>query len=112
MAMTLNPSDPIVLITRPLEQFRKLASHDGVSYTNAQMLQKCLSLIRSTRHYGHALTLWDSKSTDGKIWANFKTHIHEAQLQLKHMRGPIMRQSGCHQANELSEKCNLNSKKL
>ena len=56
MAITWNPSDPIILITRPLEQLRKLAAHDGVPHTDAQILEKALAIIRSIRNYEYALT--------------------------------------------------------
>ena len=65
--MTWNISDPIVLIIRPLEQLRKLASHAGVPCTNVQTLQKGLFLIIATRDYENALTLWDIKSMDEKF---------------------------------------------
>ena len=104
MAIAWNPSDPIILITRPLEQLRKLAIHAKVPYTDAQILEKALSIIRATRDYEYALTTWDNKPADQKTWANFKTHFHEAQVQLKTIRGPTMQQAGFHQANALAEK--------
>ena len=55
MAITWNPSDPIILITRPLEQLRKLAAHAKVPYTDAQILEKALAIIRSTRDYEYAV---------------------------------------------------------
>ena len=82
MALAWNPSDPIILITRPLEQLRKIATHAKVPYTDAQILEKALSIIRATRDYEYALTTWDDKAADQKTWANFKTHFHEAQYQL------------------------------
>ena len=66
MAMNWNLADPIVLITRPLEQLRKLAEQAKVPYTDAQILDKGLSLIKATRDYKYALTLWDEKPSADK----------------------------------------------
>ena len=101
MAMDWNPADPIVLITRPLEQLRKLVEQAKVPYTDAQILDKGLSLIKATRDYEYALTLWDEKPSTDKTWPNFKNHFHEAQLKLKSIRGPTMQQAGFHQANSI-----------
>ena len=90
MAITWNPSDPIILITRLLEQLRKLAAHAGVPYADAQILEKVLAIIRSTRDYEYALTTWDNKTAADQTWSNFKKHFHEAQLQLNRIQGPAM----------------------
>ena len=78
MAMNWSLSDPIMLVTRPLEQLRKLAEQARVLYADAQILEKGLSLIKSTRDYEYALTLWDDKPPVDKTWSNFKDHFHEA----------------------------------
>ena len=72
MAISWNPSDPIILITRPLEQLRKIADHAGVPHTNAQILEKALSIMRATRDYEYALTMWDNKDAADKTWSNLK----------------------------------------
>ena len=38
----------------------------------------------------------------------FKPHFHEAQLQLKDTRGPIMQQAGHHHVNSLTQQINSN----
>ena len=103
MTMSWQPTDPLVLLTRPIEQLQKLATTAGIPYTNSQILEKGLTLIRSTRDFEYALTQWEDKPQDDKTWANFKTHFHEAQLQLKKIRGPTMQQAGYHHANVLAQ---------
>ena len=103
MTSTWQPSDPIVLLTRPLEQLQKLAIQAGIPYTDGQILEKGLTLIRATRDFEYALTQWEDKPQDQKTWATFKTHFHEAQLQLKKIRGPTMQQAGYHHANALAQ---------
>ena len=56
----------------------------------------------TTRDFKCALTQWEEKPQYQKIWANFKTHFYEAQLQLKQICRPIMHQAGCHHANVLA----------
>ena len=104
MSMTWLPSDPIVLLTRPLEQLQKLATHAGIPYSSSQILEKALAIVRGTRDFEYALTLWEQKSAADKTWENFKTHFHEEQLNLKKIRGPTMNQAGYHYANALAEK--------
>jgi len=103
MTSTWQPSDPLVLLTRPLEQLQKLAIQAGIPYTDGQILEKGLTLIRATRDFEYALTQWEDKPQDQKTWATFKTHFHEAQLQLKKIRGPTMQQAGYHHANVLAQ---------
>ena len=103
MSMNWQPSDPIVLLTRPIEQLQKLATKAGVPYTDSQILEKGLTIIRATRDFEYALTQWEDKPDADKVWSNFKTHFHEAQLQLKKIRGPTMQQVGYHHANILAQ---------
>ena len=104
MAMTWLPSDPIIMLTKPIEELNKLARQAGIPYTPAQILEKALSTIRATRDFELALTNWESKPQVEKTWENLKTHFHEAQQNLKSMRGPSMQQAGYHHANALAQK--------
>lgn len=83
MPMTWLLSDPIVLLTRLLEQLQKLAVHAGIPYSSNQILEKALAIVRGTRDFEYALTLWEQKPAAAKTWDNFKTHFHEEQLNLK-----------------------------
>ena len=102
MTSPWQPTDPIILLTRPLEQLQKLATQAGIPYTDSQILEKGLTKIRATRDFEYALTLWEDKPEEQKTWANLKTHFHEAQLQLKKIRGPTMQQAGFHHANAIA----------
>ena len=72
-----------MLLTRPIEQSQKIATQAGIPYTDSQILKKGLTMIRVTRDFEYALTQWKGKPQEEKTWANFKTHFHKAQLQLK-----------------------------
>jgi len=102
--MSWQPTDPMVLLTRPLEQLQKLATQANIPYTDNQILEKGLSLVRVTCDFEYALTQWENKPQNQKTWAHFKTHFHEAQLQLKQIRGPTMQQAGYHHANALAQR--------
>ena len=103
MTLSWQPTEPMVLLTRPLEQLQKLATQANIPCTDNQILEKGLSLIRATRDFEYALTQWENKQQNQKTWATFKTHFHEAQLQLKQIRGPTMQQAGYHHANSLAQ---------
>ena len=70
------PLDPFVMLTKPLEQLNKLAVHAGIPHADQQTLEKALAIVRSTRDFEYALTLWESKLDQDKTWDNFKTHFH------------------------------------
>ena len=103
MSMSWQPNDPIVLLTRPIEQLQKLATQAGIPYTDSQILERGLTMIRATRDFEYSLTQWQNKPQAEKTWANFKIHFYEAQLQLKQIRGPTIQQSGFHHANTLAQ---------
>ena len=102
MTSSWQPTDPIILLTRPIEQLQKLATQAGIPYTDSQILEKGLTLIRATRDFEYALALWEDKPQDQKTWVNLKTHFHDAQLQLKKIRGPTMQQAGFHHDNAIA----------
>lgn len=104
MAMTWFLHNSISLITRPLEQLKKLATRAGVPCTEKQRLEKALVIVRAMRDFEHALALWENKTDADKAWENFKARFHEEQLSLKKNRGPTMQQSGHHQANSIATK--------
>ena len=108
MSMIQLPSDPIILLTRPLEQLEKLAQQAGIPYTLAQILEKVLSIIRATHNYKLTLTFQENKSSADKTWTNLKTHFHEVQQYLKTVYGLTMQQAGYHHANALLQKFSNN----
>ena len=57
MAMTWQPHDPLVLLTLPIENLKKLAVKANVPYSEKQLLEKALTIIRNTRDFEYALTL-------------------------------------------------------
>ena len=52
--------------------------------------------------------MWEDKLKTNKTWANFNNHFHEAQLNLKKIRGLTIIQAGYHHANMLASQINEN----
>ena len=104
MSLSQQPSDLLVLLTRPLDQLKKLAVQANMPCTESQILEKDSQLIRNASDFEYALTQWEDKNPADKTWANFKTHFHDHQLKLKKVRGPTMQQAGYHDTNVLASR--------
>ena len=96
------PSDPMVTIFRPIEQLRTLAEIAKIPYTETQIVDFGIQLIKSTRDFETALGDWNKKAEREKTWDLFKDHFTDAQQTLKDIRGPTMAQAGFHHANLLA----------
>ena len=96
------PADPMIILYNPIEKLRKMVEYSNIAYTENQILDIGLTVIRNTRDFEKALGDWENLPTTEKIWARFKTHFTAAQQQLKAIRGPTMQQEGYHHANHLA----------
>ena len=54
--MSWQPHNPIMLLTWLIEHLQKLAQQAGIFYTDQQLLEKDLALIRNTRDFEYTLT--------------------------------------------------------
>ena len=86
MSVTWQPTEPLVLLTRPIESLQKMAMQAGIPFTDMQLLGKCLQLIRNTRDFETALTEWNARAYVDKTRKNFKLHFQNAQRVLKEFR--------------------------
>ena len=98
--LQFNPADPMITIFRPIEQLQKKAVEADIPYSEEQLLEFGLTLVRNTRDFEKAIGEWNAEPT--KTWALFKTHFRNAQTELKDIRGPTMQQAGYHHANMLA----------
>ena len=96
------PSDPMITIFRPIEQLRNLAKIAKIPYTESQIVDFGIQLIKNTRDFETALGDWNRKLQHNKSWDEFKEHFQIAQSTLKDIRGPTMAQAGYHHANLLA----------
>ena len=102
-SMTFNPADPMILLFNPLEKLKKMAEAAQIAYTEEQILDMGLTVVRNTRDFEKALGDWESLAAAHKTWTRFKQHFKDAQKQLKAIRGPTMQQAGYHHANSLAQ---------
>ena len=56
------PCDPMVTIFRPIEQLRTLAEIAKIPYTESQIVDFGIKLIKSTRDFETALGEWNKKA--------------------------------------------------
>ena len=103
-AMIYNPADPLILLYNPIEKLKTMAISADIPYTNDQLLDIGLTVIRNTRDFEQALGDWEAKPDADKTWDNYKEHFKTAQKQLKAIRGPTMQQAGYHHANHLAQR--------
>ena len=71
--MPWQPRDPLVLLTRPIENLQELLELAGLPYLDMQLLQKGSSMMRNTREFECALSMWEDLSETCNKWEN-STH--------------------------------------
>ena len=98
-----NPYDPPVLMFNAIEDFESLAAAANLPRPEAVIINYGISLIQKTGDYERALLDWFNKTAADKTWVNFKQHFTTAQTELKRVRGPTMRNTPFHQANQMAE---------
>ena len=93
----------LVWCGKTLEKLKKFAQSAKNPYTDTQIIDFALQLIRNTRDFEQGLIDWDKKPTADKTWANLKSHFKQAQQDLRKARGPSMVQAGFAHANHLAQ---------
>ena len=102
-ALTFQPADPMILLFNPIEKLKTMGESAGIPYSEQQLLDMGLTVLRNTRDFEMGLGDWELKPVGDKTWEGFKTHFTKAQKQLKAIRGPTMQQAGYHHANHLAQ---------
>ena len=100
-SMTFHPADPLVTIFTPLEDLRELGTYSSNPYSEAQIVQYALTIIKQTPDFEKYVETWYAKPRPEQTWSNFKTHFEEAQQSLKKVRGTTMHQASFQHANVL-----------
>ena len=101
--MQFNPADPMILLFNPINKLVKMGISAEIEYTENQLLDIGLTVIRNTRDFKKALGEWEALATTAKTWITFKSHFKTAQQHLKAIRGPTMQQAGYHNASHLAQ---------
>ena len=84
------PADPLVTIWNPIQKLKKLAIQAKIPYTEPQLIDFALHIIRSTHDFEKALGDWETLSASEKTWAKLKSYFANAHAELKKIRGPTM----------------------
>ena len=101
----------MILLFNPIKKLRKMGISAKIEYTNAQILDIGLTVIRNTRDFERALGDWEAIPNRNKTWERFKSHFKTAQQQLKTIRGPTMQQAGYHHASHLANQLRVDIEK-
>ena len=96
------PAEPLVTIWNPIQKLKKLAMQANIPYSEQQLIEFALQMIRATHDFESALGKWEDKPVPDKTWRNLKLHFSQAQGELKKIRGPTMVQAGFHQINMIA----------
>ena len=97
--MSFHPADPLIMLYGPIEKLQKLTGAARISYTPEQSLDISIRVIKNIYDFERTLMDKTAKPAQDKLLVNFKSHFTAAQKILKEIRGPSMKQIGCHQVN-------------
>jgi hypothetical protein len=101
-AFVYNLQDPLVTLFDQVEDLKKLGDAAQMPYTQQQIINFGVQLIRNTQDFQDGLKEWYGKPTLEKTWTRFKSHFEDEYDKLKLVRGATMQHAGFHQANFLA----------
>ena len=97
-----NLRDPLVSLFDQVEDLKKLAIAAQMPYTNLQIINFGVQLIRNTHDFQDGLKSWYDTPIANQTWMNFKMHFEDEHDKLKLIRGETMKHAGFHQANHVA----------
>ena len=86
-----------------IEDLVSLADAAGMPKTAAQVVNYGIGIIKKTNDFEKALIEWYNLPIHNQTWTQFKQHFTDAQNELRKIRGPKLRDTQFHQANQVSE---------
>ena len=69
--MLFHPADPMILLYNPIEKLKTMGKAADIAYTEQQLLDIGLTIIRNTRNFEKALGEWEALATRAKTWDKF-----------------------------------------
>ena len=75
--INFSPADPLITLFRPIEQLKKKAEEARIPYSELQLLEFGLTIIRNTRDFEKAIGEWNSTPKHG----HFSRHTFELHRQ-------------------------------
>ena len=97
--MDYNLSQPLENIWSAIKELQQLATAAKCPYTNKQLVEIGLAVIKNTHDFETALLEWARKPEADQTYANLKTHFDDHLTLLMDIRGDDMQQPSFHQAN-------------
>jgi hypothetical protein len=98
-----NPPTPLVVIFNRIEDLRDLAEAALNPYTDLQLLNIGLQVLKDSGSFTEGLKLWYELPQDQHNWDNFKQHFQEELRKLKKVLGPTMKHTGFQTVNQITE---------
>ena len=97
------PPTPLVVLFNKIEDLRDLAEAANNPYTDIQLLNIGLQVLKESTSFTEGLKLWYELPQDQHTWNNFKLHFQEELRKLKKVLGPTMKGAGYHTVNKITE---------
>ena len=97
-------SEPLIVMYNEIEDLLELSTAAGQTYTQSQIVNLGVHLIKNTNDFEKGLNDWYDKPIIDHNWLNFQDHFTWAQQNLRRVRGPSMQSSiMINQANAISQ---------
>ena len=105
--MNYDLSQPPNVIWKAIDDLQRLAVAANLKYTDSQLVDLGLTIIKGTHDLETGQSEWYDKPTANKTYANLKEHFDKAYKKLQRIRGEDMRPSAHHHVNAM--RININS---
>ena len=103
-ARVLDITQPMIHLYLAVEDLQELATASLAPYTDKQLVNIGLRLVKNMLFMEKARESWQTKLPVDQTWVNFKAHFTVEWNKLRRLRGPTMRDSSFqNQANLLKE---------
>ena len=102
-AFVYSLQEPLVSLFDQVEDLKKLGDAAQMPYTEPQIINFGIQLVRNTHDFQDGLKSWYNIPDREKSWTNFKIHFEDEYDKLKLVRGVSMEYAGFHQANSIAE---------
>ena len=101
--MSYHPLEHLVTVFNQIEDLERLGVAARDPFTNKQLVNIGLKIIKNTRDFADGLKTWYQRPRVEHTYANFKTHFEDALELLRESRGSDMTSEMYQQANVVAE---------
>ena len=92
-------TEPLTDVWTELDDLQKLATRANLKYSDRQMVEMGMNIIKNTHDFEQGIYEWEKKPAADKTYDNLKTHFNDELERLQNIRGDDMLQSTHHQVN-------------